>query len=186
MNLPNLLTLLRIILIPVLVAVFYLASPPWNHILTSLIFALAAITDWLDGWLARRMGQSTPLGAFLDPVADKLIVATVIILLVQRHPEIGVTLAAMIIIGREILISALREWMAQIGERGQVAVAWTGKAKTATQMVALLLMLWELPLLGLPILEMGKIVLYLAAGLTLWSMIEYLRAAMPWLLANTK
>jgi len=185
MNIPNILTLLRILLIPVFVGVFYL---PWNgaNELTTLVFALAAITDWFDGYLARRWNQTSAFGAFLDPVADKLIVATALVFLVQANPSPWLAIPAAIIIGREITISALREWMAEIGQRAKVAVSMIGKIKTTAQMIALLLLLYNDPLLGLPIYKIGLVLLYIAAILTFWSMIVYLRAAVPILLKNNK
>jgi CDP-diacylglycerol--glycerol-3-phosphate 3-phosphatidyltransferase/cardiolipin synthase len=177
-NIPNILTLLRILLIPVFVAVFYLPVG-WSNIACALVFALAAVTDWLDGYLARRWGQVSPLGAFLDPVADKLMVAVALILLVQAEPAPELALPAAIIIGREITISALREWMAELGARAAVAVSVIGKFKTAAQMVAILLLIYHQPLLGLPVREVGYVLLYVAAALTLWSMMVYLRAAWP-------
>lgn len=182
-NIPNTLTFIRIALIPVFIAAFYLPVA-WAHILTTAIFALAAITDWFDGYLARRLNQTSALGAFLDPVADKLIVAITLVLLVTQDPSPWMAIPAMIIIGREITISALREWMASLGKRAQVAVSQLGKAKTMVQMGALLLLLYQKPLFGLPIYELGYILLYFAAFLTLWSMIDYIRAALPALLEN--
>ncbi len=181
MNIPNILTLLRIALIPVFVGIFYL---PWHwaNEMTTLVFALAAITDWFDGYLARRWNQTSAFGAFLDPVADKLIVAVALVLLVQIHPSPWLAIAAAVIIGREITISALREWMAEIGQRATVAVSMIGKIKTTAQMGALLMLLYHDPILGLPIYEIGFVSLYIAAILTLWSMIVYLRAAVPILL----
>src|SRR5210317_1783459 len=168
---------MRILLIPVLVVVFYL--PFKNHLLVAAgIFAVAAVTDWFDGYLARRLGQMTAFGAFLDPVADKLMVVVALVLLVERHDTLLFTLAACVIIGREIVVSALREWMAELGERTSVAVSYVGKVKTAFQMVAITGLLaidpttndsWQMALCIL--------VLYSAAVLTLWSMMIYLRAA---------
>ncbi|MFN2308364.1 MAG: CDP-diacylglycerol--glycerol-3-phosphate 3-phosphatidyltransferase [Gammaproteobacteria bacterium] len=182
LNIPNILTLLRIALIPVFVVVFYLPYP-WVHIMTTAVFGLAAITDWLDGYLARRLHQTSVFGAFLDPVADKLMVAAALMLLVDVNPTglpgVVLTLPAAVIIGREIAISALREWMAEIGERAQVAVSAIGKIKTIAQMVALLLLLFREPLFGFPTVQVGLLALYLAAALTLWSMVIYLRAAWP-------
>lgn len=177
-NVPNTLTLLRILLIPVFVAAFYLPLR-WAHVLAAALFGLAALTDWLDGYLARRLDQTSTLGAFLDPVADKLMVAVALVLLVQRHPTVWLALPAAIIIGREITISALREWMAEIGERRRVAVSSVGKLKTVAQMVALLCLLFREPILGLPTWRIGFGLLYVAAVLTLWSMTVYLRAAYP-------
>ncbi|MCK5720064.1 MAG: CDP-diacylglycerol--glycerol-3-phosphate 3-phosphatidyltransferase [Thiomargarita sp.] len=183
-NIPNLLTLLRIILIPVFVGLFY---APWDNanILTTAVFALAVITDWFDGYLARRWQQTSAFGAFLDPVADKLIVATALVFLVQIHPSPWMAIPAAIIIGREITISALREWMAELGQRATVAVSMIGKIKTTAQMSALLLLLYNEPLFTMPIYEIGLAFLYIAAILTLWSMIVYLKAAMPILLQNS-
>jgi len=144
-----------------------------------VVFIFAAITDWLDGYLARRMDQMTTFGAFLDPVADKLMVATALVLLVSRNPAVLFTLSAGIIIGREIAISSLREWMAEMGKRGHVQVSGLGKLKTGFQMTAISLLLFEQDLLGLPILFIGLALLYLAAALTLWSMWVYLHAAWP-------
>lgn len=175
-SLPNLLTFARIALVPLLVAVFYVPAP-WSGPASAAIFALAGITDWLDGYLARRLDQESPFGAFLDPVADKLMVAAALVMLVDKHDSLWLSLSAIVIIGREIAISALREWMAHIGERARVAVSYVGKVKTTAQMVALLFLLYEHPLWGLPIFEIGLIALYVAAILTLWSMVSYLRAA---------
>jgi CDP-diacylglycerol--glycerol-3-phosphate 3-phosphatidyltransferase len=177
-NTPNQLTLLRIGLIPVFVVVFYLQTP-WARPAAAVIFTAAAITDWLDGHLARRWEQTSPLGAFLDPVADKLMVAVALVFLVQVDPRPLLALAAAVIIGREITVSALREWMAEIGARSHVAVSWTGKVKTAAQMVAIILLILRGPLLGVPIYSIGMVLLYLAAVLTLWSMFLYLRVAWP-------
>jgi CDP-diacylglycerol--glycerol-3-phosphate 3-phosphatidyltransferase/cardiolipin synthase len=177
-NLPNALTLLRILLIPVLIVVFYLPTF-WGREAAAVVFVLAALTDWLDGYLARRMQLVSALGAFLDPVADKLMVATALVLLVQADPRISTAVAAAVIIGREIAISALREWMAEIGSRTKVAVSMTGKFKTAAQMVAISLLLYRDDLFGLPVYSIGLILLYIAVALTLWSMLLYLRAAWP-------
>lgn len=178
MNIPNTLTLIRIALIPVFVLVFYLPFS-WAHIAASIVFALAALTDWLDGYLARRLGQISRLGAFLDPVADKLMVAIALVLLVEAHPTPWLALPAAVIVGREITVSALREWMAEIGARGKVAVSDYGKVKTIAQMVAIFLLLFGEPLFALPVNEVGYVLLYVAAGLTLWSMLLYLYAAWP-------
>jgi CDP-diacylglycerol--glycerol-3-phosphate 3-phosphatidyltransferase/cardiolipin synthase len=177
-NLPNLLTLLRILLIPVLVVLFFLPLH-WSHIATAVVFVLAALTDLLDGYLARRLGQVSPLGAFLDPVADKLMVSTALVLLVQADNTVWMALPAAVIIGREVAISALREWMAEVGARAQVAVSEIGKIKTASQMTAIALLLYRDDFLGLPVYTTGYVLLYLAVVLTLWSMILYLRAAWP-------
>jgi len=177
-NLPNLLTLLRILLIPVFVVLFYL-QVSWAREAATVVFVLAAITDWLDGYLARRMGLVSALGAFLDPVADKLMVATALVLLVQADPSISMAVAAAVIIGREIAISALREWMAEIGSRTQVAVSEIGKFKTAAQMVAIALLIYRDDLWQIPVYTVGEVLLYVAVVLTLWSMTLYLKAAWP-------
>ena len=162
-NTPNLLTLLRIGLIPVFVVVFYVQAP-WARPVAAIIFTVAAVTDWLDGHLARRWEQTSPLGAFLDPVADKLMVAVALVFLVQVDPRPALALASAVIIGREITVSALREWMAEIGARSHVAVSWTGKVKTAAQMVAIILLILRDDLFGLPLYDLGMVLLYVAAG----------------------
>jgi len=177
-TIPNILTLLRIVLIPVLVVVFYMPGQ-WSYQLSAAIFGLAAVTDWLDGYLARRWEQTSAFGAFLDPVADKLMVAVALVLLVQDNPSPLFAVPAAIIIGREIVISALREWMAEIGARTKVAVSIVGKVKTTLQMVSIVLLLYKVPLGPLPTHAAGVILLYIAAILTLWSMFVYLRAAWP-------
>ena len=180
---PMILTLLRIALIPVLVLFFYLPYE-WAPLATATVFILAAITDWLDGHMARRMDLMSDFGAFLDPVADKLMVATALVLMVHLpppiyFPPIVLTLSAAVIIGREIAISALREWMSEMGERGTVKVGVLGKFKTILQMTAISLLLYRHELFGLPVVLIGELLLYIAAALTLWSMWEYLRAAWP-------
>lgn len=184
-NTPNLLTLLRILMIPVFIVAYYLPYP-WASLLTMSLFILAALTDWLDGYLARRLNQSSPFGAFLDPVADKLMVASALVLLTSDARIHGLVwdfrifaVVVVIIIGREITVSALREWMAEVGERTRVAVSLLGKFKTIGQMVAIPFLLYREPILGLPVFRIGELLLYLAAGLTLWSMVIYLRAAWP-------
>ena len=175
-NIPNTLTVSRIILIPVLVLVFY--WPFENHkLVAAAIFGLAAITDWFDGYLARRLAQMTEFGAFLDPVADKLMVAVALVLLVEQHNSIVFTIAACVIIGREIVISALREWMAELGERTSVAVSYIGKVKTTFQMIAIAALLAIPEDAEIWILGVAVTVLYIAAILTLWSMVIYLKAA---------
>ncbi len=186
-NIPNVLTLVRIGLIPVFVLLFYLPVG-WSHLATTMVFGLAAVTDWLDGYLARRLGETSAFGAFLDPVADKLMVATALVLLVDENPTVyhGVLMAlpAAVIIGREITISALREWMAGIGANRKVAVNFIGKVKTTAQMVALLLLLYREPLYGVQAAQVGFYLLYVAALLTLWSMSVYLSAAWPVLVSG--
>ncbi len=177
MNIPNLLTVLRVLLIPIFIVLFYLPFS-WSYWAASGVFACAAATDWLDGYLARRWEQSTPFGAFLDPVADKLMVAVALVLLVAEHANLWLTLPAAIIIGREIVVSALREWMAELGARAQVAVSNLAKWKTAAQMVALIMLLGNPPQITLWVL-VGYGLLLIAAVLTLWSMLQYLLAAWP-------
>lgn len=180
---PIVLTLLRIVLIPVLVVLFYLPFA-WTNLAVVTVFVLAAVTDILDGFIARRMNQLSTFGAFLDPVADKLMVATALVLLVQANPRVLFTLAAAVIIGREIVVSALREWMAELGERGRVRVTWVGKAKTVAQMVAISFLLYREDIGPVPVFFIGEFLLYAAAVLTLWSMWVYLGAAWPIMLDN--
>ena len=182
LNTPILLTWLRIVAIPIFVAVYYLPdawlSPVAKNWTAMSIFSAAAITDWLDGYLARKWGETSAFGAFLDPVADKLMVAAALILLVQLGR--AEAYFAIIIIGREIAISALREWMAQIGKTKNIAVAFIGKVKTAAQMTAIIaLLLWEPVIPGIPTPVLGTVALWVAAILTLWSMFHYLRLAAP-------
>lgn len=184
LNLPNALTWFRVVAIPLIVVVFYapvqLGWPEaWARPAAGLLFGLAGITDYFDGYLARRLGLTSSFGAFLDPVADKLIVSTALVLLVQADPQITLALVAAIIIGREITVSALREWMSQIGARARVAVSIFGKWKTTLQIIGISFMLYREPLLALPMYRIGEWLLYLAAALTLWSMIDYLRASWP-------
>jgi cardiolipin synthase (CMP-forming) len=185
-NIPNILTVLRMALIPVFVGIFYLPNhsvmfgdlPTHGlNVAATIIFALAAFTDWLDGYWARKFNQTSNFGAFLDPVADKLMVAAALILLVE-FDRVG-AIAATIIIGREIVISALREWMAKIGKSANVAVAMIGKIKTAVQMLAILLLLYYDPIAGLNIKAIGHVLIVIAAILTLVSMAYYIKAAWP-------
>lgn len=176
MTIPNWITLLRIILIPVFVIIYYLPYH-WAYIASATIFVVAAITDWLDGYLARKLGQMTPFGAFFDPVADKLIVMAALVMLVEEHNTPWLSIPAAIIIGREIVISALREWMAELGKRASVAVNVIGKYKTTAQMIAIAVLLSQPP--GTVFTNAGLVVLQIAAALTLWSMIVYLKAAWP-------
>lgn len=183
MNLPNILTVSRIVLIPVFVIAYYLPVA-WNFEACAIIFAVAAGTDWFDGYLARRWNQTTPFGAFLDPVADKLMVAIALAVVIEHYQSVWVTVPSMIVIGREIVVSALREWMAERGKRDNVAVSFLGKLKTACQMWAILLLLlgntegW--------VYWSGMGLMYLAAGLTLWSMYLYLTASWVYLFAEEK
>lgn len=177
-TLPNILTLLRIALIPIFIAIFYLPWE-WRYVASASIFGVAAATDWLDGYLARKLNQFTPFGAFLDPVADKLIVAAALVLLLQAHATVIFALPALVIISREIVISALREWMAELGKRTSVAVSYIGKIKTALQMIAITVLLAVDPV-AYPVWDqVGIVLLYIAAILTLWSMVIYLQAAWP-------
>ena len=180
-NLPNLLTWLRILTIPLLVGVYYVPHD-WiadhdKNLAAMAIFSFAAITDWLDGYLARTLDQTSPFGAFLDPVADKLMVATALIMLVWIGHLEG--FIAVIIIGREIAISALREWMARIGKSKSVAVSFLGKVKTVSQMAAIIMLLYNDEFLTLSMHAIGTILIYVAAVLTLWSMVYYLKIALP-------
>lgn len=179
---PNILTMSRLVLIPVLIAVFYLPWA-WSNYMAAGIFLVASFTDWLDGYLARKWEQVTLFGAFLDPVADKVLVSTCLLMLVGTKGVHYITLPAIVIVGREIAISALREWMAEWGKRASVAVGWMGKIKTALQMIALVLLLafhaqhtWYGAL--------GVILLYLAAIMTIWSMIVYMRIAFQVMIAE--
>ena len=173
-NLPNILTLLRVLCIPLMLGAFYLAGP-YAGITSAIIFVVAAITDWLDGWVARTLDQESEFGAFLDPVADKLLVATALVLLVDHYDSLWVTLSAIVIIGREILVSALREWMARRGDSQLVAVTVVAKFKTTLQMVAIIGLLWRMDEgYGDLLLIVAFISLALAVVLTLWSMWEYL------------
>jgi CDP-diacylglycerol--glycerol-3-phosphate 3-phosphatidyltransferase len=185
LTIPTWLTLLRIAMIPVLVAVYYL-DYRWTNIAATAIFAFASITDWLDGWIARRWNQYSAFGAFLDPVADKLMVSTALVITVEHHHTVWMALWASVIIGREIAVSALREWMAEAGQGAKVAVQAIGKIKTVVQMVALGFLLYRQPLWGFPIFAIGEWLLAAAAMLTLWSGYEYARAAWPSLSAQEK
>jgi len=193
-TIPTWITLMRIMLIPVLVLVFYLPFQ-WTNFATALVFAFASITDWLDGWIARKYHQYSAFGAFLDPVADKLMVAVALFLIVQGHPTPWMAFWAAVIVGREIAVSALREWMAELGQRATVRVAAIGKIKTVAQMVALLCLLYSvtpdqpprpLPWMGREIFVIGDYLLAIAAILTLWSGLLYLRAAWPIMRAAEK
>lgn len=195
LTIPTWLTLLRIVMIPVLVVVFYLPYT-WSNFASAAIFGLAAITDWLDGWIARRYHQYSAFGAFLDPVADKLMVAVALFLIVQGHPTPWMAFWAAVIVGREIAVSALREWMAEIGQRAKVRVAMIGKIKTTAQMVALLCLLYSVMpgqvapgagmWMGSFVFHVGDWTLAIAAILTLWSGIQYLHAAWPSLREDEK
>ncbi|MTD26540.1 CDP-diacylglycerol--glycerol-3-phosphate 3-phosphatidyltransferase [Erwinia sorbitola] len=172
-NIPTLLTLFRVVLIPFFVLAFYLPFQ-WAPLACALIFIFAAVTDWFDGYLARRWKQTTQFGAFLDPVADKVMVAIALVLVAEHFHAWWITLPAATMIAREIIISALREWMAEIGKRSSVAVSWIGKVKTTAQMMALFALLWRPNSL---VEGIGVAALYIAAALTFWSMFQYLSAA---------
>lgn len=178
LSLPTALTVLRIVLIPAFVGAFLLPVR-WSNTAAAVLFTIGALTDLLDGYVARRLSQTSAFGAFLDPVADKLMVAAALVLLVQAIPSPWIAVAAVIIIGREITVSALREWMAQLGLQQTVAVSMLGKVKTTLQMIALVLLLYREPLGAFPTLEVGVGLLVIAATLTLWSMVHYLLAAWP-------
>ena len=187
LTLPTILTLIRIAMIPVLAAVYFLPYG-WTNFAAAAVFAFASVTDWLDGWIARRFHLTSAFGAFLDPVADKLMVSTALFLIVQGHPSAWMALWGAVIVGREIAVSALREWMAEVGQRGKVAVAAIGKFKTIAQMVALTCLLYSVtpettvhptPWMGTFIFHVGDWLLAAAAILTLWSGLGYLRAAWP-------
>ena len=177
-NLPNLLTLGRILLIPLFVVVYAIPGE-WTYVYAAGLFALAAFTDWLDGYLARRLNQSTAFGAFLDPVADKLIVVTALVVLIAHHNTAWLTLPGLIIVGREIVISALREWMAEMNRRGVIGVSWLGRVKTVFQMVAVVVLLANPPAFDRPWVLIGYALIYIAAIMTLISMVIYLKAAWP-------
>jgi CDP-diacylglycerol--glycerol-3-phosphate 3-phosphatidyltransferase len=184
LNTPNLVTLSRIILIPILIGVYY-TPEGWltreaQNIIGTSVFILAGITDWLDGYLARRLNQMSAFGAFLDPVADKLIVVAALVVLLHLEPARVHAFVALVIIGREIAISALREWMAKVGQAKSVAVAFVGKLKTVSQMVAIPLLLFHERLLGLDCQWLGTILINVAAVLTVISMLYYLRKALPY------
>jgi CDP-diacylglycerol--glycerol-3-phosphate 3-phosphatidyltransferase len=182
-NAPNILTVLRLVLIPLFIVAYHLPYKGAN-ILAAVLFIIAALTDWLDGYLARRLGQYSHFGAFLDPVADKLMVAAALVMLVA-DPEVYnavydgrlFAIVVVVIVGREITVSALREWMAEYGKRSRVAVSFVGKIKTTAQMLAIPFLLWRKDLFGLPVLHIGEVLLYVAGVLTLWSMLIYLRIA---------
>lgn len=178
LNIPNSLTLFRIALIPVFMLFFFLPFK-WAAPASALIFTLASVTDWLDGYLARKLGQFSNFGAFLDPVADKLMVVAALVLLVYYDGRIVMVIPAVVIIGREIAVSALREWMSELGSRASIAVSWLGKVKTTTQMIAIILLLWRYDIAWIPVYELGMLLLYISTVLTLWSMFNYLQAAWP-------
>jgi len=180
LNLPNTFTLIRIGILPVFIIAFYI-STSWSEVFCAALFAVAALTDWVDGYLARRLHQETAFGAFLDPVADKLIVAVALVLLVGKHGTPWLAIPAAVIICREIMVSALREWMAELGKRTHIAVSFIAKCKTTLQLLSIILLLLtkKVDTFDNVFVMTGYILLYLAAILTLWSMWVYLRAAWP-------
>jgi CDP-diacylglycerol--glycerol-3-phosphate 3-phosphatidyltransferase len=178
LTIPTLITLFRILMIPVMVLLFY-SELKLANIFATAVFVAGALTDWLDGWIARRYEMYSAFGAFLDPVADKLAVTVALFLVVQYHHTVLIALLAAIIVSREITISALREWMAQIGAHGLVKVAVLGKLKTIVQMIAISCLIFREPLFGLPVFLIGEIMLFIAAALTLWSGADYMIAAWP-------
>jgi CDP-diacylglycerol--glycerol-3-phosphate 3-phosphatidyltransferase len=183
LNVPNILSLLRIGLIPVLIGLYFLphdSAAVW----ATLVFAVASLTDWLDGYIARKWNQTSPFGAFIDPVADKLIVVVALVLIIFKTPVWYLLVPIIIIIAREIIISALREWMAELGQRNAVKVSSLGKMKTMFQMLAIGCLIFHKPLFDLPIFEIGIVLLYVAAWLTISSMLSYLKAAWPLLMAK--
>jgi CDP-diacylglycerol--glycerol-3-phosphate 3-phosphatidyltransferase len=182
-TIPTAVTLFRIGLIPLFVVVFYLPFP-WSDLVAAAIFGFASLTDWVDGYLARALKQESSFGAFLDPVADKLMVVVAIVLIVESHPSIYIAIPSVIIIAREISVSALREWMAELGSRAAVQVSFFGQAKTTPQLISLLLMIYSEPYFDLPTFEIGLVVYYLAAFFTVVSMVQYLRAAWPVIVKN--
>ena len=166
-------------MIPVLVLVFYLLPMDVRYLAAAFVFSIASLTDWLDGYLARSMGQTTPFGAFLDPVADKLLVAVALILLVEVHASALLAIPALVIVGREIVVSALREWMSQYSDLGGVKVSMIAKVKTGFQMTAIIVLLSQPPSLDNLLVILGFLLLYIAAGLTLYSMVQYIELAWP-------
>jgi CDP-diacylglycerol--glycerol-3-phosphate 3-phosphatidyltransferase len=192
LNLPNILTILRILVIPIFVLVFYLPVS-WGHPAAAIIFALACLTDWLDGYLARSLKQATKFGAFLDPVADKLMVSIALVMIVAEAqfqsvsisskmfalPVFMITIPAAIIVSREVVVSALREWMSEIGKRTSIVVSSLGKIKTTVQMLALTVLIYCDPTTSAAIIVIGYVLLYISVILTIWSMVIYLKAAWP-------
>ena len=185
-NVPNTLTWLRILMIPAILALFYMLPYPWADPAACAAFALAGITDTLDGYYARKWGQTSRLGAFLDPVADKLIVAAALVLIVSKDPRWFVVIVAVVIIGREIAVSAPREWMAEIGARGRIKVSVLAKYKTIMQIVGLSLLLFREDIFVIPTYKLGLVLTGVAAVLTLWSMVQYLRLAWPELRGSSR
>ena len=176
-NVPNILTAIRILVIPLLVLTYYALPDHWGMPAAALLFGLASLTDWFDGYLARKLNQSSKLGAFLDPIADKLIIVTTLVVIINEYGKLFILIPALVIIGREIVVSGLREWMSELGRRESVSVSMSGKIKTAFQMTALFLLLYHHPIAGIPVFEIGVWLLYAAAIFTLWSMVIYIMRA---------
>lgn len=178
MNTANWVTVIRVLLVPVVVIVYY--SPlAWGNLLAAALFAIASLTDWLDGYLARRLNQTSPFGAFLDPVADKLLVVVALVLLTAIYPGVWFVLPVAVIIAREVFVSALREWMANVNQRDLVAVGYIGKIKTTVQMIAIIVLIAATPDWPDLVWQLGVVLLYVSAVFSLWSMISYLRKALP-------
>ncbi len=186
LTIPNLITLFRIVLIPIFVLAFIIQDYPYQHYVLVSLFILASVSDWVDGFLARRLQQESAFGAFLDPVADKLMVTTAMILLVSKYPAWFMVLPALVIVGRELAISALREWMANLGAQAKVKVQFIGKLKTASQLGAICFLLYDEPIGSFEPTVVGYILLYISVVLTLWSMAVYLLAAWPSISSNEK
>lgn len=185
MNIANFFTYLRVLLIPVFMLVYY-SGLPWAHLIAAAIFIFASITDWLDGYLARRLNQCTPFGAFLDPVADKILVTVTLVMLAASYSSPWFAVPAAIMVAREVLVSALREWMASNKARNSVAVAYIGKVKTTVQMIAIIVLLAADPQGAEWMWMSGFLLIYIAAVLTIWSMMVYIRSAWPALSADMK
>lgn len=183
MKAANMVTMSRVLLVPVIVLVYY-SGFAWSQLAAALLFTMASITDWLDGYLARKLSQASEFGAFLDPVADKLLVVMALVLLTANYPGPWFVVPVAIIIGREVFVSALREWMASRNQRDAVAVGFIGKVKTTVQMISIIVLLAYTPILPLWLLHIGYILIYLSAALSLWSMVIYLQQAMPILKAE--
>jgi len=178
LNIPTILTLFRIASIPVIMVIFYLPIEE-PRLWCALIFIVASITDWFDGFLARKLNLQTAFGEFLDPVADKLMVVVVLVLIVQADPAIYIAIPVAINIGREISVASLREWMAEVGQRSVVKVSWIGKYKTGFQMVSIVCLLFNADLYGIPVRMLGVVLIYISVVLTLWSMWQYIQLALP-------
>ncbi|MDO8909824.1 MAG: CDP-diacylglycerol--glycerol-3-phosphate 3-phosphatidyltransferase [Pseudohongiella sp.] len=178
MNIANLVTMSRVLLVPVIVLVYY-SSLPASHLIAAALFTVASISDWLDGYLARKLNQTSDFGAFLDPVADKLLVVMALVLLTANYPSPWFVIPTAIIIAREVFVSALREWMASRNLRDMVAVGYIGKVKTTVQMIAIIVLLAYSAIWPVWVMQLGYLLLYVSAGLSLWSMVVYLKKALP-------